>query len=69
MIRTKGLGVSETITDTMITDFIVDTAWEICITYHTVLKNIPGAGVFDRDMLYDIPYIFIWNDIGPCRQG
>jgi len=67
-IRTYGLDMSPTITDEMITDFIVDAAWEICSTYHTVLKSTPGAAIFGRDMLFDIPYIADWNDIGRRRQ-
>lgn len=43
MMRTNGLDMSPTITDAIITDFIVDAAWAICSTYHTVLKSIPGA--------------------------
>ena len=58
------------ITDTMITDFIVDAACQFAIrsTYHTVLKSTPGAAIFGRDMLFDIPYIANWNDIGRRRQ-
>ena len=60
--------MSPTITDAMITDFIVDAAWAIRSTYHTVLKSTPGAAIFGRDMLFDIPYIADWNDIGRRRQ-
>ena len=68
MMRTNGLDMSPTITDAMITDFIVDAAWAIRSTYHTVLKSTPGAAIFGRDMLFDIPYIADWNDIGRRRQ-
>ena len=37
-------------------------------TYHTVLKASPGAAIFGRDMLFDIPYIADWNKIGDYRQ-
>jgi hypothetical protein len=37
-------------------------------TYHTVLKSTPGAAIFGRDMLFDIPYIANRNDIGRRRQ-
>ncbi len=28
----------------------------------------PGAAIFGRDMLFDIPYIADWNKIGDYRQ-
>ena len=37
------------------------TAWAICSTYHMVLKASPGAAIFGRDMLFDIPFIADWN--------
>ncbi len=43
-------------------------AWAISSTYHTVLKASPGAAIFGRDMLFDIPYIVDWNKIGDYRQ-
>ena len=67
-MHTHGLDMYQTITGTMITDFIVDVAWAICSTYHTVLKPTPGAAIFDRDMLFDITYIADWNGIGRRRQ-
>jgi hypothetical protein len=38
-------------------------------TYHTVLKASPGAAIFGRDMLFDIPYLADWNKIGEYRQS
>ena len=60
--------ISPTTTDTITTNFIVDATWAIYSTYHTVPNSIPGASIFGRDMLFDIPYIADWNDIGCCRQ-
>ena len=68
MMRTRDLDMSETVEDTMIEDFLVDTAWAIRSTYHTVLKSTPGAAIFGRDMLFDIPYVADWNVIGKRRQ-
>ena len=31
--------------------------------------STPGAAVFGRDMLFDIPYIADWNEIGHRRQA
>ena len=36
--------------------------------YHTVLKASPGAAIFGRDMLFDIPFIADWCKIGDRRQ-
>eukprot|EP00804_Cyclotella_cryptica_P007652 CCRYP_015239-RA/>CCRYP_015239-RA protein AED:0.32 eAED:0.32 QI:196/-1/1/1/-1/0/1/72/119 len=31
-------------------------------------KNLTGAAIFGRDMLFDIPYIADWSKIGEYRQ-
>jgi hypothetical protein len=33
-----------------------------------VLKASPGAAIFGRDMLFDIPFIADWQKIGEYRQ-
>jgi hypothetical protein len=33
-----------------------------------VLKASPGAAIFGRDMLFDIPFIADWQKIGKHRQ-
>ena len=43
-------------------------SWAIRSTYHTVLKASPGAAIFGRDMLFDIPYLADWSKIGDYRQ-
>jgi len=68
MMRTRAIDMSPTVDDTMIEDFLVDAAWAIRSTYHTVLKSTPGAAIFGRDMLFDIPYVADWNEIGRRRQ-
>ena len=67
-MRTRALDMSPTVDDTMIEDFLVDAAWAIRSTYHTVLKSTPGAAIFGRDMLFDIPFVADWNEIGQRRQ-
>ena len=52
-----------------VSDFLDDGAWTVRSTYHTVLKSSPGAAIFGRDMLFDIPYIADWNKIGEYRQA
>ena len=68
MMRTSDLDTSPTVTDAMIVDFVVDAAWAVRSTYHTVLKSSPGAAIFGRDMLFDIPFVADWNEIGRRRQ-
>ena len=69
MLRTANLDMQETCSAEMIDDFLVAAAWAIRSTYHTVLKSSPGAAVFGRDMLFDIPYIADWTAIGNRRQA
>eukprot|EP00957_Ditylum_brightwellii_P132041 10067769-Ditylum_brightwellii.AAC.1 len=68
MIRTSTTDMSPTINDTMIEDFLVDASWAVSSTYHTILKSTPGADIFGRIMLFDIPYIADWTEIGRRRQ-
>ena len=68
MMRTSGLDNCDAITPQMI-NFLVNVAWAIRSTYHTVLKTTPGAAVFGRDMLFDIPFLADWTGIGRRRQA
>ena len=68
MMRCSGLDNSPTVEPDMIADFISDAAWALRSTYHTVLRASPGAAIFGRDMLFDIPFVADWNDIGRRRQ-
>ena len=49
--------------------FIENAAWSICSTYHTVLNVSPGAAIFGQDMLFNIPFIADWKQIGDYRQS
>ena len=69
MSRTSGLDMSDTVTPEMVDDFIVDAAWAIRSTHHSVLQSSPGAAIFGRDMLFDIPYLADWKAIGKRRQS
>ena len=68
MMRTSMMDMSDTVTGRMIDDFIVAAAWALRSTYHTVLGSSPGAAIFGRDMLFDIPYLADWKAIGQRRQ-
>jgi hypothetical protein len=68
MLRTPKLDMAEMVKTSDINVFLSDAAWAICSTHHTVLKASPGAAIFERDMLFDIPFIADWQKIGEHRQ-
>jgi hypothetical protein len=68
MLRTSELDMAKTITPDDVDVFLDNTAWAIRSTYHTALKASPGAAIFGRNMLFDIPFIADWNKIGDYRQ-
>ena len=69
MMRTSGLDNCDAIVPEMIDNFLTNVGWAIRSTYHTVLKTTPGAAVFGRDMLFDIPFLADWTKIGRRRQA
>ena len=68
MLCTAKLNIADTVREEDIVDFLTNAAWAVCSTYHTVLKASPGAAIFGRDMVFDIPFIVDWNKIGDYRQ-
>ncbi len=69
MLRTSELDMAKTVKPSDIDVFLSDAAWTFRSTYHTVLKASPGAAIFGRDMLFNIPFIADWQKIGEHRQG
>ena len=69
MIRTSSLDMSDTCTSEMIDELLTNVSWVIRSTHHTVLGTTPGAAIFERDMLFDIPFLADWSDIGKRRQN
>jgi hypothetical protein len=65
MLRTAEIDKATSVAPSDIAAFLTNAAWAIRSTYHTVLKASPGAAIFGRDMLFDIPD---WNKIGDYRQ-
>jgi hypothetical protein len=61
MLRTSKIDMADSVKTSDIDVFLIDAAWAICSTYHTVLKASPGAAIFGRDMLFDIPFIADWK--------
>jgi hypothetical protein len=68
MLRTSELDMAESVKASDIDVFLSDAAWAVRSTYHTVLKASPGAAIFGRDMIFDIPFIADWQKIGEYRQ-
>ena len=57
MIRTSEIDMADSIAPSDIDAVLTNASWAIRSTYHTVLKASPGAAIFGRDMLFDIPFI------------
>jgi hypothetical protein len=61
MLCTAELDMAGSVTPDDVDVFLVNVAWAICSTYHTVLKASPGAAIFGRDMLFDILFVADWH--------
>ncbi len=68
MLHTAKLDMAKMVKPSDIDVFLSDVAWAVCSTYHIVLKASPGAAIFGRGMLFDIPFIADWQKIGEHRQ-
>ena len=64
MLCTTELDMVSTVETSDIDAFLTDAAWAIRSTYQAVLKASPGAAIFGRDMLFDIPFLADSNKIG-----
>ena len=68
-MRTAEIDMADSVHPADIDSFIDNAVWAIRSTYHTVLKASPGAAIFGRDMLFDIPFVAAdWHKIGDYRQ-
>ena len=54
MLCTAEIDMAKSVVSIDIDAFLTDAAWVIYSTHHTVLKALPGAAIFGRDMLFDI---------------
>ena len=57
MICTSEINMAGSVAPRDIDTILTNVSWDIHSTYHTVLKASPGAAIFGRDMLFNIPYI------------
>ncbi len=69
MLRTAELDMADSVDPDDVAVFLTNAAWAVRSTYHTVLKASPGAAIFGRDMMFDIPFLADWNKIGDYRQS
>ncbi len=68
MLHTSNIDMADKLNEEIIDNFIVNTAWTVRSTHHTVLKSSPGAAIFGQDILFDLPYLADWTAIGQMRQ-
>ncbi len=69
MLHTAELDMADSVTPNDVDVFLDNAAWAICSTYHMVLKASPGAAIFGRDILFDIPFVADWCKIEEQRQS
>jgi hypothetical protein len=69
MLCTSELDMADSDTPNDVDVFLDNAAWAICSTYHTVLKASPGAAIFRRDMLFNIPFMANWHKIEEQNQS
>ena len=63
MLNIAELDMADSVAASDIDTFLTNVAWATRSTYHTVLKASPGAAIFGRDMLFNIPFLADWNKI------
>ncbi len=68
MMHTSEINMANSVEPAGIDTFIENAALAICSTYHTILKASPGAVIFGQDMLFEIPFVVDWKQIGDYRQ-
>jgi len=61
MMRTSEIDMANSVEPADIDTFINNTAWAFHLTYHAVLKASPGAAIFGRDMIFNIPFVADWQ--------
>ncbi len=69
MLHKAELDMADSVNPNDVNVFLDNAAWVIFSTYHTVLKASPGAAIFGRDMLINIPLVADWHKVGEQRQS
>ena len=68
-MRTSELDMADSVDPASIDSLIDNAAWAIHLAYHKLFKTSPGAAIFWQDMLFDIPFVADWKQIGDYRQS
>ena len=57
IVRTSEINMADSVAPSAIDSVLPNASWAILSTYHTVLKASPGAAIFGREIMFNIPYI------------
>ena len=68
MLRTSGIEGSDLDENNPFENFLTNAAWAIRSTHHSTLGCSPGAAIFGRDMMFNLPHAADWSKIGKTRQ-
>jgi hypothetical protein len=68
MLRTSGIEGSDLDENDPFDEFLTNAAWAIRSTHHSTLGCSPGAAIFGRDMMFNLPHAADWSEIGKTRQ-
>ena len=68
MIRMSGIEGSNLDENDPFDEFLTNAAWAIRSTHHSTLGCSPGAAIFGRDMMFNLPHAANWSEIGKTRQ-
>jgi hypothetical protein len=64
ILRTAELDMADSGTPVDADVFLDNVAWAIHSIYQTVHKASQGAAIFRQDMLFNIPFVADWHNIG-----
>ena len=68
MLCKADIDMADTVAEIDIADFLTNSAWVVCSTYHIVLKTSPGRAIFEINILFEIPFLADWSKIGEYIQ-
>ena len=61
--------MAKSVEHAVIDTFIDNAAWAIFSTYHRVLKVSPGTAIIRQNMLFNVPFVADWKQIGDYKQS
>ena len=63
------LDMTDSVSPEDVEDFLDNSSSALRSTRHSVLNSSPGAAIFGRDMMFNIPYLADWTKIGEYWQA